>query len=204
MAMVHSLVGSAPAILVAVDVDDETVWKRLEREVLEQRTAIVLSEFDEGHDCDVLITTRLPASVAMPTIFLSDDPTTLSVLPRSSNLRGVLPINIESRELHAAIGAVVEGLAVMSADTFQWLMEIEPYAGQDASNQSNFEPLLTGRERQVLALLADGGSNKHIARSLGISIHTVKFHVSALMSKLRARSRADIVGIGLRRGLIAL
>jgi len=65
------------------------------------------------------------------------------------------------------------------------------------------EPL-SGRGREVLEHLSQGLSNKMIARQLGISEHTVKFHVSSLYTKLGASSRADAVSRGARRGLITL
>jgi DNA-binding NarL/FixJ family response regulator len=64
-------------------------------------------------------------------------------------------------------------------------------------------PALSQRELQVAALLADGASNKGIARDLGISVHTAKFHVTAILEKLGARNRADAVAILLRENLLA-
>jgi DNA-binding CsgD family transcriptional regulator len=67
------------------------------------------------------------------------------------------------------------------------------------------EPVhLSTRERQVVALLVEGASNKHIARELDISVHTAKFHVTAVLEKLGARNRADAVAIALREGLVML
>ena len=63
---------------------------------------------------------------------------------------------------------------------------------------------LTPRELDVLALMAEGASNKVIARQLGISIHTVKFHVGALLDKLDAVGRTDAVAHAARRGVINL
>jgi len=63
---------------------------------------------------------------------------------------------------------------------------------------------LTPRELDVLALLADGASNKAIARQLGISVHTVKFHVRSLLDKLEATGRTDAVAHAARRGVIHL
>jgi DNA-binding CsgD family transcriptional regulator len=63
---------------------------------------------------------------------------------------------------------------------------------------------LTPRELEVLALLAEGLSNKAIARRLGISVHTAKFHVGALMDKLDAVGRTDAVAHAVRRGVIHL
>ena len=64
--------------------------------------------------------------------------------------------------------------------------------------------VLTPREREVLALLAEGASNKTIARRLGISVHTAKFHVGSLLDKLDATGRTDAVTHAARRGVIEL
>jgi DNA-binding NarL/FixJ family response regulator len=63
---------------------------------------------------------------------------------------------------------------------------------------------LTNREREVLRLLAEGVGNKEIAWRLSITEHTVKFHVSSLMTKLNAGSRTEAVTQGIRRGYVAL
>ncbi|WP_436441379.1 response regulator transcription factor, partial [Enterococcus faecium] len=61
---------------------------------------------------------------------------------------------------------------------------------------------LTPRELDVLALLAEGASNKMIAQRLGISVHTAKFHVGSLLDKLDATGRTDAVAHAARRGVI--
>ena len=63
---------------------------------------------------------------------------------------------------------------------------------------------LTARELEVLALLAEGASNKLIARRLGISAHTAKYHVASLLEKLDAVSRADAVAHAARIGVLHL
>jgi DNA-binding CsgD family transcriptional regulator len=63
---------------------------------------------------------------------------------------------------------------------------------------------LSHRELEVLALLAEGASNKEIARRLGISVHTAKFHVGSLLDKLDAVGRTDAVAHAARRGVINL
>ena len=63
---------------------------------------------------------------------------------------------------------------------------------------------LTPREAEVLALVAEGASNKTIAQRLGISVHTAKFHVSSLLDKLDAVGRTDAVTHAARRGVIHL
>ena len=69
------------------------------------------------------------------------------------------------------------------------------------------EPLaepLTPREREVLALVAEGLPNKAIAEELGISDQTVKFHVASIVGKLGAANRTEAVRRAVRRGLIVL
>jgi len=63
---------------------------------------------------------------------------------------------------------------------------------------------LSPRELEVLALLAEGASNKEIARRLGISVHTAKFHVGSLLDKLDAVGRTDAVTHAARRGVLNL
>lgn len=63
---------------------------------------------------------------------------------------------------------------------------------------------LTPREIEVLSLLAEGASNKSIGRRLGISVHTVKFHVASLLDKFEAIGRTDAVTHAVRLGLIQL
>jgi DNA-binding CsgD family transcriptional regulator len=66
------------------------------------------------------------------------------------------------------------------------------------------EIVLTPRELEVLALLAEGASNKLIARRLGISAHTAKYHVASLLEKLDAVSRTDAVAHAARIGVLHL
>ena len=71
------------------------------------------------------------------------------------------------------------------------------------ADQILYEPL-TPREIEVLELVAEGLSNKSIADRLGISDHTVKFHIASLSGKLGAGNRTDAVRRGVQRGLITL
>ena len=73
-----------------------------------------------------------------------------------------------------------------------------------APDASDAESALTPREVEVLGLLAEGASNKDIARRLGISVHTAKFHVGQLLDKLDATGRTDAVAQAARLGVIHL
>jgi DNA-binding CsgD family transcriptional regulator len=70
--------------------------------------------------------------------------------------------------------------------------------------RSDTDLALTPRELEVLALLAEGASNKAIARRLGISVHTAKFHVGSVIDKLDAIGRTDAVAQAARLGVIHL
>jgi DNA-binding CsgD family transcriptional regulator len=74
----------------------------------------------------------------------------------------------------------------------------------ESASRADVEVPLTPREVEVLALLAEGASNKMIARRLGISVHTAKFHVGSLIDKLDAVGRTDAVAHAARLGVIHL
>jgi DNA-binding CsgD family transcriptional regulator len=77
-------------------------------------------------------------------------------------------------------------------------------AAEPASEVDGTAAALTAREVEVLALLAEGASNKVIARHLGISVHTAKFHVRSLIDKLDAVGRIDVVTHAARLGVIRI
>jgi DNA-binding CsgD family transcriptional regulator len=91
------------------------------------------------------------------------------------------------------------GLSVLSANFHH---DILRPSGADGTTSDT--EVLTPRELEVLALVAAGASNKLIARRLGISVHTAKFHVTGVLEKLGAHSRAEAVAVGARLGLVLL
>jgi DNA-binding NarL/FixJ family response regulator len=116
-----------------------------------------------------------------------------------AGVRAVLLAPADRAEIAAAIHAVAVGLSVLSADLLDSLLQ--PGGSDEAPSTAE---ALTPRELEVLALIAAGGSNKLIARRLGISVHTAKFHVAGVFEKLGASSRAEAVGIAARLGLVLL
>jgi DNA-binding NarL/FixJ family response regulator len=107
----------------------------------------------------------------------------------------VLVRSADPADIVVAVAAVRRGLCVLPHDV---LREPQPVA------QAVGETALTARELDVLGALADGLSNKAIARRLGISFHTVKFHVAGILAKLDADSRTEAVTKGAQRGLVML
>jgi DNA-binding NarL/FixJ family response regulator len=79
-----------------------------------------------------------------------------------------------------------------------------PTPQRDAGVDEVLPEVLTPREIEVLELVAEGLSNKAIADRLGISDHTVKFHVASINGKLGAGNRTDAVRRGVQRGVITL
>jgi DNA-binding NarL/FixJ family response regulator len=109
--------------------------------------------------------------------------------------RAVLSRGASADAIAAALVAVSRGLEVLDPAVAEgW---VRPPVDAPAEG-------LTARETEVLGLLAEGLGNKAIAARLGISEHTAKFHVNAILSKLGAESRAAAIVKAARLGLVAL
>jgi len=163
---------------------------------------IVNDSLDEQNEADVVITSASRASFlnneidsapSAGVLFLSDDRLNVQEMKRAYRVWGVLPTDSSAEELTTAIHALSQGLIV---GTPALLFESES------------EPLergpLTERETEVLGLLSKGLANKQIAVALGISEHTVKFHVSSIYTKLNVTNRTEAVRAGLRGGWVTL
>lgn len=171
---------------------------------------VVNDSLDEENAVDVIITSTAFASLsdtstslsAGPTpaspssaaiLLLSDDQPHVEEMKRSSRVWGILPTDSSAEELTAAIHALSQGLIVGA-----------PHLLFESENEPLERGPLTERELEVLGLLAQGLANKQIAVELGISEHTVKFHVSSIYTKLDVTNRTEAVRAGLRGGWIAL
>jgi DNA-binding NarL/FixJ family response regulator len=137
---------------------------------------------------------ELILSDSISILLLTDSPLTSSDALRSRPVWGIVPNDASAEELLAAVHALAQGLVVGPRSL---LLPDEPTVILERGP-------LTDRELEVLNLLAKGLANKQIAVSLGISEHTVKFHVSSIYSKLNATNRAEAIRAGLRGGWIAL
>jgi DNA-binding NarL/FixJ family response regulator len=118
----------------------------------------------------------------------------------AGGVRGLLSRQTSGPGLEAAAKALAQGWAVVDPS----LAEEVPWAGARPRPESGPLEELTGRELEVLQLLAEGLPNKSIALRLAISEHTVKFHVNAILRKLVAQSRTEAVVRATRLGLILL
>jgi DNA-binding NarL/FixJ family response regulator len=115
-----------------------------------------------------------------------------------SGVRGILLRDMDTDKLLTAARAVANGLVVVEPKLASALLP-----AMDSDQFTPDEPL-TPREMEVLQRLAEGLTNKAIAQELGISEHTIKFHVNAIMGKLHAQSRTEAVVRATRLGLILL
>jgi DNA-binding NarL/FixJ family response regulator len=161
------------------------------------RPGVVVVDLDG--DLAASVETLSESGAAM--VLLADNPETNWVAQLlTSRPSAVLRRNCSQRQLAAAVQATSAGLIVLEPDTLQGLLrppldtiELEP--GDEE---------LTPRETEVLRMMTAGLSNREIASTLGISEHTVKFHIASIFGKLGTSSRTEAVTEGIRRGLVLL
>ena len=162
----------------------------------------LVADLGGGEALDELLDRLDPEFAALPAVLLVDGPEAARpgagdwTPPRAWLLR-----DATGPELAAAVTAVAGGMVVLDPSIASAVLDGGARIVREAGGGS---PAITAREGDVLRLLALGLPNKAIARRLGISDHTVKFHVGALLQKLDARSRTEAVASAVRRGLLAL
>jgi DNA-binding NarL/FixJ family response regulator len=118
--------------------------------------------------------------------------------------RAILPRTADSDEIVAAIKAVAKGYVFLRHELVDSLVSEKSAPDETLPSNDADRVELTPRELEVLAAMADGASNKVIARRLGISFHTAKFHVAAILAKLDADSRTEAVTKAAQAGLVML
>ena len=119
-----------------------------------------------------------------------------------AGVRAILPRDAPAQEILIAINSTHAGLVLMDSAVTQDLARHTHVENGNFARPSFDE--LTPREIEVLRMLADGLGNKQIAANLGISEHTVKFHISSILDKLGAASRTEAVTLGIRMGAILI
>jgi two-component system nitrate/nitrite response regulator NarL len=166
------------------------VARRQELTALLEASGHVLA--DESPDvelCDIARGAAVPGEADAPVIVLTNR------LPSGDPPAGILSREVSARQLDLAVRAVAAGLLVRAPG-------LSAAPGFGAADE--VPPPLTPRETEILTLVGEGLSNKAVARRLGISVHTVKFHLEALFAKLDATSRAEAVAKGLRGGILEI
>lgn len=161
---------------------------------------------------DVVVRTQPPTDVVArdlgPLGLLGPDPPlvpTLALVPDARSAaaaidqgyRGALSRAATGDRLAAALVAVAYDLQVVdNGFTDAWIRPLSP-------DEPVASGPLTPREHEVLILLGEGLSNRRIARRLGVSEHTAKFHVAEVLARLGARNRTDAVVRAARQGLLS-
>jgi DNA-binding NarL/FixJ family response regulator len=135
---------------------------------------------------NVVLAEGMPVDGFVPTVALGME---------GDRYQAKLPLTASPEQIDAALRAVAVGLSVGMAE--------QPGSRFDSVSDVDEAALLTPRELEVLSAVADGLTNKEIAQRLGISRHTVKFHLESLMRKLHVSSRAGAVSMSMRRKLLA-
>lgn len=181
-----TLLPTLPLVRLAVRTSDGPRLRRIapDGDFAEPEADVLVLDLRDGE--------KLPldlAGFAGAVLVLTDD----RDIAADMTLAGVLPHAASTGQIAAATAAVAEGLTIR--------MPVARGPARFAMTES-VRPLLTPREMEVLGQIAEGLSNKSIARRLGISAHTVKYHLEAVFTKLAVRSRAEAVTRGLRAGLL--
>lgn len=173
-------------IMIALTLADPERAEELLSAISEERDMMLSDAADQA---DVVVTDGLPRDAVTPHVVWGGE-----AIGRA-NARAMLPAGTSIGVLVAAIRLAAAGYRI-ERDRPSARTSDEPTSGGHYH--------LSAREREVLALLAEGAPNKIIARRLGISVHTAKFHVAAVVSKLGAANRTEAIGIAMREGLVLI
>lgn len=134
----------------------------------------------------------------LPLVWLGEPPVAQRLA--SANIPGgIIPSQASTTQVERTLQAAISGLTVIHPDYAHVMDQTAP--DPDATPHLT-DPVLSPREHEVLSHVASGLPNKAIARMLGITGHTVKFHVSSVLTKLNAASRTEAVAIASRSGLL--
>lgn len=137
----------------------------------------------------------------MPLVWLGEPPIAQR-LATATLPGGMIPPQSTLEQIERALQAGAAGLHVVHPDFVHVTDQTEPDPDVTTPLLDPAPPVLSPREQEVLTQVANGLPNKAIARMLGITDHTVKFHISSVLNKLEAASRSEAVAIATRRGMI--
>jgi two-component system, NarL family, response regulator YdfI len=116
----------------------------------------------------------------------------------------ILPPTADLAEIITHIRMVADGMAVFPQQLLAALLTRAEIANGHFQEADEDQPRLSKREIDVLTAMTDGLSNKEIARRLGISFHTVKFHVASILEKLEVETRTEAVFKAAQLGIVML
>jgi DNA-binding NarL/FixJ family response regulator len=189
------------AVTVELVIGDPDLAERV-RDALAERRGFAVVAPDDGPPADVLVADSADhaADAGCVVVLLAD--TSQAAVALRLGATAVLPSDAGAPVLRAAVRAAALGLTALPTELRHDLIGAGGHEIEGGSEAADTPPGLTARELQVLQLLAEGASNKAIARRLGITPHTAKFHVAAIAAKLGASGRTDAVAKAMRLGLV--
>jgi DNA-binding NarL/FixJ family response regulator len=211
-------------VAIAIFSVDQTLRRRLEQLPRKDPAITLVGIADspaallalaERHDLDVVLSGEVPAAELLADwqarhrrpawiVFLAKADERKSLEALGAGASAVLSRSADPTEIVAVIRALASGFIVLQRPLLVALLDQSAAAAEPSNRDADGTPRLTAREIEVLAALADGASNKEIARRLDISFHTVKFHVAAILDKLEAESRTEAVVKASQLGIVML
>jgi two-component system, NarL family, response regulator YdfI len=165
---------------------------------------VILVDLDRADPLFLTTMSALAESViALVIVVLIDNPNAgWAARALRVGIKAVLPRDAPAHQILSAIQTACAGLVLLDSDVVMGLAAHVQSGLPDATPGTLDD--LTAREIEVLRMLAEGMGNKEMATRLGISEHTVKFHVSSILDKFGASTRTEAVTLGVRMGLILL
>jgi DNA-binding NarL/FixJ family response regulator len=216
LAAASSIRQSAGAVAVAICSADRALRARLERLVGADASLGLIGAVGDAAALDRLMESHRVALAVVQApsvehlrrwtrrhratfVAILDDAPDGGVAALRAGARALMSPAAGDAEIAITLAAAARGLCVLPPATLQSAVADEPARATGAD-----EGPLTARELEVLGAMADGASNKAIARRLGISFHTAKFHVAGILAKLDADSRTEAVTRAAQLGLVML
>jgi len=174
--------------------------------LLQAGLATLLARFDElalaqGADVDVVVTDYLGALRRLRQAGDPDAGPRIVVLTRRDSELDIRCALSQGVDGYMIVGCSVDAIVDAVRAVHQGLRHLDPVATHRVAESMFHEPL-TGREKQVLQLVATGCANKVIAARLQIGVGTVKTHMRSVLDKLDAASRTEAAAVAHRRGLL--
>jgi DNA-binding NarL/FixJ family response regulator len=174
-----------------------------------------LVKLAETSHVDVVLTQKMPTAKQLANwrarhngtawvFFLDPADKRAAVDALSAGASAILPASADLGEIITAISMVADGLVVLPQQLLAALLRRAEISNGPLQEADEDHPRLSKREIAVLKAMTDGLSNKEIARRLGISFHTVKFHVASILEKLEAETRTEAVFKAAQLGIVML
>jgi DNA-binding NarL/FixJ family response regulator len=169
------------------------------------KSDILVADLDTPALAEAMLNFLEEAPAGTGSVALIDDPDPEWVRAAlKESINAVISRDATLEEIQLALQATEAGFVLLHPTSVRGLFPESPLAYSNDFGVEELAEDLTAREAEVLRLVSTGLGNKEIAGHLTISEHTVKFHVSSILGKMRAGSRTEAVSLGIRRGLIPI